>query len=43
VTISEALLKEILDAASRNTDGHPTFSAVQFHGATFDGNAKFNG
>ena len=42
-TISEALLKEIFDAVPRNADGHRTFSAAQFDGATFKGDANFSG
>ena len=42
VTISGALLNEICDAAPRDAKGYPTFSAVQFGGATFKGDARFD-
>lgn len=41
VTISEVLAGKILDAAPRDSDGHRTFSAVRFEGATFEGDARF--
>ena len=41
VTISDALFKEILDAAPLDADGHWTFSAARFNGATFRGEASF--
>ena len=37
MTISDALLKEIFDAAPHNADGSRKFSAAQFAGATFEG------
>lgn len=43
VTISDALLEEIFAAAPHNADGHPTFSAIQFGGATFEADAWFTG
>jgi uncharacterized protein YjbI with pentapeptide repeats len=43
VTISDALLKEIFDAAPHDADGHRTFSAIQFIGAKFEGDAGFAG
>jgi uncharacterized protein YjbI with pentapeptide repeats len=43
VTISDELLQEIFDAAPHNADGRPTFSAVQFERATFEGGAWFRG
>jgi Pentapeptide repeats (9 copies) len=42
VTISDALLKEIFDAAPHNADGHLVFSAFQLVGATFEGDARFD-
>jgi uncharacterized protein YjbI with pentapeptide repeats len=42
VTISDALLKEIFDTAP-HLDRRPTFSAIQFGGATFEGDAGFVG
>jgi uncharacterized protein YjbI with pentapeptide repeats len=41
VTISESLLKTILDAAPHDEDGNPVFSAARFEGATFEGDARF--
>ena len=43
VTISEALFREIADAAPRDADGHQTFSWARFDRATFEGVAKFDG
>ena len=43
VTISNALLQEIFDAAPHNADGSPKFSAARFDGATFEGIAGFYG
>src|SRR5690349_11499112 len=43
VTISEALLKQIFDAAPRNAGGGPTFKGdARFDGATFEGYARFH-
>ena len=42
VTISDALFGEIYDAAPHDADGHRTFSAAWFDGATFEGEARFN-
>jgi uncharacterized protein YjbI with pentapeptide repeats len=43
VTVSESLLKSILDAAPHDEDGgNQTILAVQFDGATFEGRAGFN-
>ena len=42
-TISDALRKEILIAASHDADGYPAFSAARFDGATFESNAMFSG
>ena len=41
VTISDALLGEIFDAAPRDADGRPALSAALFDGARFEGDAKF--
>ena len=43
VTISDALLMEIFDAAPHNADGHQAFSTIQFGGAIFEGCANFDG
>ena len=43
VRISDALLKEILDAAPHNAADKPAFSAIQFDRATFEGDATFYG
>ncbi len=43
VTISEAVLTEIFDAAPRNATGHTTFSRIQFGGATFKGMVGLGG
>src|SRR5690242_16156495 len=43
VAISEALFREIADAAPHDADGHQTFSWAQFDGATFEGDALFDG
>jgi uncharacterized protein YjbI with pentapeptide repeats len=43
VTISAALLRQILDAAPPNPNGNQTFSAVQFEEATFESEARFDG
>jgi uncharacterized protein YjbI with pentapeptide repeats len=42
MTISDALLKEIFDAAPHNTQGHLRFSAIHFGGATLEGEASFD-
>ena len=41
MTISDALFQQIADAAPHDADGHQTFSAAQFGGATFEGDAWF--
>ena len=41
VTISDALFREIFDAAPRDADERRTFSAAWFDGATFKGSARF--
>jgi hypothetical protein len=41
VAISDALLKEIFNAAPHNADGRPAFSAIQCDKATFEGDAEF--
>lgn len=41
VTISESLLKTILDAAPHDEDGNPVFTAARFAGATFECEARF--
>src|SRR5690242_19331563 len=43
VAISDALLKEILNAAPHDAESHPKFSATQFDGARFEGDARFGG
>ena len=43
LTISDALLQEILEAAPRKAYGHPKFSGAGFEGATFEGQAGFEG
>ena len=43
VTISDALLRKIFDAAPHDPDGHRTFSAARFDGATFDVAAQLGG
>jgi hypothetical protein len=43
VTISDALLKEIFDAAPHDAEGRRTFSAARFDKATFQGGARFGG
>jgi uncharacterized protein YjbI with pentapeptide repeats len=43
VTISEALFREIADAAPHDADGRQTFSWARFDGATFEGEARFDG
>ena len=43
VTVSDSLLKVILDVAPHGGNGCPTFSAVLFNGATFEGDAGFSG
>ena len=41
VTISESLLKTILDAAPHGGDCNPVFTAARFAGATFECEARF--
>ena len=42
VTISDALFREILDAAPHDADGHLAFPGeVRFDGATFTDNVSF--
>ena len=38
---TDALLKEIFDAAPHDADGHRAFSTARFDGATVEGNADF--
>jgi len=42
VTISNALLTEIFDAAPHDADGRQTFSAARFGGANFEDDAEFD-
>jgi uncharacterized protein YjbI with pentapeptide repeats len=42
VTIQDALMREILDAAPQHADGHCKFSAARFDRATFEGGAVFS-
>jgi uncharacterized protein YjbI with pentapeptide repeats len=41
VTISDALLREILDAVPHDAGGRRTFSVARFDRATFEGDARF--
>jgi uncharacterized protein YjbI with pentapeptide repeats len=43
VIISDALLREIFDAAPQDATGHPMLSAARFDKAVFEGEAGFDG